>query len=1047
MNVGAVGKRKFGRTGGRQFVLMLGVALLVAACRQAPPALDTATQTVTPEGGVVTLPGGVTATFAPGFFAAEGPVTLSVSDAAPVYPAAVAADYRGAEPVAPGVTVTLPAAALAAPSGLAGGPTLALRVPATAPVLQTEGSERLLAEVHLHLADGQHLFFLESYARLEGETGQEFEGTDTVTLHLGQLRPDGPATAEDVRVVVRPVRLGGARLEAQALPAGFTFETVVSGLSGGVAFDFTSDGRIFIAEKGGVVKVVQGGRAGVFANLSAQVNNIQDRGMLGLAVHPQFPKQPYVYVLFTYDPPETAGVGGYGGSDNRGARVARLVRLTADAGQNYNVATDGGTVLLGLNSTFANIGAPAARNGAPSCGPVGAYVQDCLPADEWSHTVGALRFAPDGSLFVSNGDGANYNAVQDYAVRSLDLDSLAGKILRIDPLTGQGYGDNPFYNGDPNSNRSKVYSYGLRNPFRFALHPQTGALYAGDVGWGTWEEINRGRGQNFGWPCFEGGNGNSLQQGGYRSLARCAALYPNPGVTPSLYAYDHSAGGSSVQLGDFYTGTRYPAQYRGALFFSDINRQWVRYLTLNASGGFASVGDFATEGGTTQISAGPAGDLYFMNIYAGTLRRLRYTAPATVPIAAAISATPVAGDAPLPVAFSSAGSTGTGALTYSWNFGDGATSAEANPVHTYAEKGSYRAILTVGDAVGESSSSSLTVQVSNGSPTATILSPANGVRYTVGDAVPFSGQGTDPEQGELPGSALRWTVNMRHNEHAHLDGLPPTTGEAGSFVTEDHGDNTSLELCLKATDDLGETGTKCVSLYPNTVAYTLDTVPTGLELPWEGTLRRTPFTVTTNVNAAQQLIAPAAQGDYAFVGWSDGGAREHPIRIGAAPARLVATYRSTVVTLPPPPPAGTVLAWEGQTFTVSSATPVRYGADTRWTQKTVTGTAGCSNVFFGTDPAVGVRKSCVVAGGTTPPPTTAKLSITALCRDRWLVRNPLTRSVPYNWTVLNTGRKGSRTATPGSEYRLWIASGSSRVTFYADGRLYGTLTPRTTACR
>ena len=101
-----------------------------------------------------------------------------------------------------------------------------------------------------------------------------------------------------------------------------------------------------------------------------------------------------------------------------------------------------------------------------------------------------------------------------------------------------------------------------------------------------------------------------------------------------------------------------------------------------------------------------------------------------------------------------------------------------------------------------------------------------------------------------------------------------------------------------------------------------------------------------------------------------------------------------------------------------------------------------------TDPAVGVRKSCVVAGGTIPPPPApATLSITALCRDRWLVRNPLTRSVGYTWTILNTGRRGSRTATPGSEYRLWIASGSSRVTFYADGRLYGTLTPKTTACR
>ena len=329
------------------------------------------------------------------------------------------------------------------------------------------------------------------------------------------------------------------------------------------------------------------------------------------------------------------------------------------------------------------------------------------------------------------------------------------------------------------------------------------------------------------------------------------------------------------------------------------------------------------------------------------------------------------------MSFSGAGSSGSGTLRYAWNFGDGETSSEANPSHTFAEPGVYRVTLSVADDSGDAVNASLTVRVNNAPPVATIFSPATGTRYTVGDAVPFSGRGVDPEQGELPESALSWSVKMHHNDHAHLDGLPPTTGAAGSFVAEDHGDNTWLELCLSATDAFDEKGTDCVSLYPNTVNYTLDTVPTGLELPWEGAARKTPFTVTTNVNAAQQLIAPAHAG-YTFDSWSDGGAASHSVRVGSTAKRLVATYQGS---------------------------------------------------------------------GSTPPSPTQHLGITALCKNRWLVRNPLPEPVRYSWKILNTGRKGSRTAAAGSERRLWLPSRRSRVTFYTNGTLYGTLRPIAKPCR
>ncbi len=961
---------------------VLGVLLLLAlaACRQAAPDIDQASGQLAPTGGSISLPGGVSATFGEGFLNTTAEVTLSLSDTPEAYPAGVAEAYPtgAAEPAYRSVSVTLPSGAL----GQSGE--LAIKVPVTVPLLDGEQEERFLAEVHLLLADGQHIFNLEPYARVDAEYGQDAEGSDTVVVSAAALQPQGSMSAPVVRVTVRPVRLSNDTLQTQALPNGFVIEDVVAGFNAGVAFDFASDGKIFVAEKAGKVRVVQNNvlRSAPFADISAQVNNTHDRGLLGLALDPQFPSRPYVYLLFTYDPPEIQGQTGLAGPDGGGARVSRLIRLTADAAQGYNVAVPGSeVVLVGKNSTYANIGAPAARNNAvPSCGDEGSYVQDCIPIDELSHTIGTLRFGKDGSLFVGSGDGSSYSGVISYALRAQSLDSLAGKILRIDPSTGQGYSSNPFYNGDPNSNRSRVYSYGLRNPFRFTVHPVSGEPFIGDVGWNTWEEVNTGRGKNFGWPCYEGGSGSSLQQGGYRSLAGCQALYSSAQVTPGLYAYVHAGGGSSVQVGDFYSGSRYPAEYQGALFILDFNQAMIKTVRLTSSGAFESVTDFAPESGLTQMRVGPQGDLYMISIYGGRIKRLRYTGPIDVPLYAAASATPTEGSAPLTVAFSSAGSTGTGTLLYNWDFGNGTTSTEANPSATFEAAGTYRVTLQVSDASGDNSAASLTVRVSNASPTASILSPLEGARYTVGAAIPFSGVGDDPEEGILPEGALRWTLKMHHNVHVHSDGLPPTTGAQGSFVAEDHGDNTYLELCLTVTDSLGESGSDCVTLYPNTVAYTLDTVPSGLELPWEGTNRKTPFSVTTPIGGVQQLIAPGQTG-YTFMNWSDGGASTHDIRIGSVPQRIVATYKSTTTTPPPTP---------------------------------------------------------------TPPPTsTAKVTINPICINRWRVTNPLPTSVRYNWKILSTRRTGSRTAPPKSVYYLWIASSSSRVTFYVGGKLYGTLNPNT----
>jgi glucose/arabinose dehydrogenase len=413
----------------------------------------------------------------------------------------------------------------------------------------------------------------------------------------------------------------------------FILETVASGLDNPTAFDWTPDGgKLFIAQKNGIVHLLENGSLAEtpFIDISAQVNNTRDRGLLGLAVHPDFPNQPYIYLGFTYDPPEVFENSGLAGPDGNGNRPSRVIRVEADPSTNFSTAIAGSEViLLGTNSIWENISRPDGNSTddltIPPSGitPEGENIQDYLATDSESHSIGAVRFGTDGSLFVSNGDGTSYNAVDPRTVRVQNLDNLSGKMLRVDPLTGQGLPDNPFYDGDPNSNRSKVYSYGLRNPFRFTINPNTNEPFIGDVGWTEWEEINTGRGANFGWPYFEGGSGTNIRRDGYEDLTEAQEFY-NSGAsaTPSLYARSHANDGAvAIVMGDFYDGETFPDEYDDALFFSDFGDNTVRYLNTDT----LEVNTFQEDiTGLVQITTGLDDNLYAADLLSGQIVRWRF---------------------------------------------------------------------------------------------------------------------------------------------------------------------------------------------------------------------------------------------------------------------------------------------------------------------------------------------------------------------------------------------------------------------------------------
>ena len=387
-----------------------------------------------------------------------------------------------------------------------------------------------------------------------------------------------------------------------------------------------------------MVKVVRDGtlRSTPFIDIRNIVNNVRDRGLLDIAIHPDFENNPYVYLLFTYDPPEVFQNASdpLAGPDRTGNRAGRLIRVTANAANGYTTAIAGSeVVLLGTNSTWDNFNAfvnstddfnepPAGINAN------GSNLRDFINSDSESHTIGAVEFGIDGSLFVSIGDGASFNRVDPRAVRVQDIDNLSGKVLRIDPITGRGLSDNPFYNGNANANRSKVYQYGLRNPFRLTVDPATGDLYVGDVGWTRWEEVNTGAaGANFGWPYFEGGNGTSIRTPQYENLPEAQSFYASgQQVTAAVYGLSHQADGiNAIVMGDVYRGSTYPAEYQGNLFVNDLGQGIVRAVSFNNDGSVDRVRTFTTGAQiVVQMVQGPDGNMYYVDLNDNTVGRWEF---------------------------------------------------------------------------------------------------------------------------------------------------------------------------------------------------------------------------------------------------------------------------------------------------------------------------------------------------------------------------------------------------------------------------------------
>jgi len=353
---------------------------------------------------------------------------------------------------------------------------------------------------------------------------------------------------------------------AATLPTNFVETLLANGLSNPTAMAFAPDGRLFVCQQGGQLRVIKNGSLLATPFVSLTVDSNGERGLLGVAFDPNFASNDFVYVYYTATTPQIHN---------------RVSRFTASVG-NPDVAAGGSEVVIfDLNNL----------SGATN------------------HNGGAIHFGPDGKLYIAVGENAN-------PANSQSLGNVLGKILRINS-DGTLPADNPTtfpgIAGSPSGQNRAIWSVGLRNPYTFTFQPGAGRMFINDVGQNAWEEINDGiAGSNYGWSICEG---------------FCAP--PNANFRDPLFRYGHgstSTTGCAITGGAFYNPTtvNFPSDYVGKYFYAEFCTSWIRRFDPATGTDQA----FATGASNpVDLIVTNDGSLYYLSRGAGAVFRVRFNGP------------------------------------------------------------------------------------------------------------------------------------------------------------------------------------------------------------------------------------------------------------------------------------------------------------------------------------------------------------------------------------------------------------------------------------
>lgn len=415
-------------------------------------------------------------------------------------------------------------------------------------------------------------------------------------------------------------------------PLAVTLEQVASGFSQITDLVHCGDDRMFVVQRGGAVRIIDGnGNTLPTPFLTIPSNQIisggQEQGLLSLVFHPDYANNGEFFVNYT-----APGLGGDGHS-----RVSRF-RVSGDP----------------------NVADPASEQ-----------VLYVLPQPYGNHNGGDMEFGPDGYLYVGFGDGGSANDPQNY---SQTHTSALGTMLRLDVDGGDPYAipeDNPFVNTQ--DTLPEIWATGLRNPWRFAFDELTGDLYIGDVGQNAWEEVSfmaagEGAGANYGWRCYEG-NANFNLNG---CLPASAYVFP---VAVHANSFNNWC---SVTGGRVYRGADYPRLY-GRYFYTDFCKPELRSLARDGDGAWQSTVVLASS--VAQVSTfgtNSAMELFLARL-PGTIHRIKDACTALAPV----------------ITVNGSELSSSPGIAYSWTLNGTPIPGADGQEHTATENGVYQVLVEV----------------------------------------------------------------------------------------------------------------------------------------------------------------------------------------------------------------------------------------------------------------------------------------------------------------------------------------------------------------
>lgn len=486
-----------------------------------------------------------------------------------------------------------------------------------------------------------------------------------------------------LRTCLAAALLGCALLTVRPAQATVALLEVASGIARPTDIQHAGDGsgRLFLVQQSGQIRIVRDGVVlpAPFLNISGLVLSGGEQGLLGLAFHPDYRNNGYFYVNYTR-------------RADGATIVARYARSAADS---HAADPQSALVLLTIPQPFAN------------------------------HNGGALRFGPDGYLYIATGDGGSGNDPQNLAQ---NLTSLLGKLLRIDVNSTSGalpYGiprDNPFAGAPQGAPRAEIWAYGLRNPWRFSFDREAGHLFIGDVGQNAREEIDFVRagapgGINFGWRVMEGTLCTNL--GGGPPCSDTSLILP-------IVEYDHGQG-CSVTGGYVYRG-RAVAElmpglpvagqiFNGVYLYGDACSGTIWRVSATTSGGVSNVPLLLSGLPISTFGEDEAGEIHIADLVAGKIYKLVSppAAPVVVSVAAGIAsitinfAAPAANGGTAITGYAAACVSSDGGVARSQTGGAGATSIRVDGLSVGRR---YTCTVTASNATGSGQASVPTKVVS-----------------------------------------------------------------------------------------------------------------------------------------------------------------------------------------------------------------------------------------------------------------------------------------------------------------------------------------------